>query len=275
MNNPALGNTLRYLRFLAGSHSRFAVHSPFVYELVEKVLRKGLVQGTGIEIEKLRKEARRSRQVIMKTDFGSMSRMPNAGVRKNATANVYPVSVGHMARKSTLPARRARQLYSLVSSAGAKHVLELGTSLGFTTAWLALALPDGGRIISLEGCPETVRLARRTLERLGLADKVSIITGPFTETLPAALEMMPAPDFIFIDGHHLKEPTLDYFRQCLHHRTERTVIVIDDIHHSAEMEDAWNAIKAMPETRVTIDLFRMGWVFFREGLSRQHFVLRY
>ncbi|WP_317174946.1 hypothetical protein [Hymenobacter qilianensis] len=66
-----------------------------------------------------------------------------------------------------------------------------------------------------------------------------------------------------------------YFEQCLACRTDQSVFVLDDIHWSAEMEKAWEAIKAHPEVMLTVDLFFMGLVFFRKNQPKQHFSLRF
>ena len=82
-------------------------------------------------------------------------------------------------------------------------------------------------------------------------------------------------DLAFIDGHHAKEPTLEYFEQCLAKAHNDTVFVFDDIHWSRGMEEAWEAIKAHERVTVTIDLYNMGLVFLRREQVPQHFVLRY
>jgi predicted O-methyltransferase YrrM len=78
-----------------------------------------------------------------------------------------------------------------------------------------------------------------------------------------------------MDGHHAKEPTLDYFELCLQHSHNDTVLVLDDIHWSQGMEAAWSAIKAHPRVTVTIDLYSLGLVFLRSEQAREHFRLRY
>ena len=81
-------------------------------------------------------------------------------------------------------------------------------------------------------------------------------------------------DLIYFDGHHTKEATLKYFKQLLPTAHNDTVFVFDDIHWSAEMEEAWGEIKWHPEVRVTIDTFFLGLVFFRKEQAKQHFTIR-
>ena len=105
---------------------------------------------------------------------------------------------------------------------------------------------------------------------------VELVEGNFDDTLPEMLGSMPVVDMAFIDGNHRKEPTLRYFDQILTHTHNFSMIVLDDIHWSAEMEAAWEAIKAHPQVRMSIDLFFVGIVFFREEFKvKQHFTIRF
>jgi predicted O-methyltransferase YrrM len=99
--------------------------------------------------------------------------------------------------------------------------------------------------------------------------------GSFDSTLPELIKQSVRPGLVFIDGDHRKEPVLRYFNQIVKISESRTVIVLDDIHQSNEMEDAWEQIKLHKSVTVTVDLFRMGLVFFKEGMSRFDYVIRY
>ena len=79
----------------------------------------------------------------------------------------------------------------------------------------------------------------------------------------------------FIDGNHRKNPCLQYFYQCLQHIHNDSVLIFDDIHWSGEMEQAWKEIQDHPSVTVTIDLFRMGLVFFKKGLSKEDFIIHF
>ena len=104
---------------------------------------------------------------------------------------------------------------------------------------------------------------------------VATVEGNIDHTLAPALAALTAPlDFAFFDGNHRYEPTLNYFELCLAHRTDESVFVFDDIHWSADMERAWEVIKAHPDVMLTVDLFYVGLVFFRKNQPKQHFSLR-
>jgi hypothetical protein len=83
-------------------------------------------------------------------------------------------------------------------------------------------------------------------------------------------------DLAYIDGNHRYEPTLRYFQQLLPKKQHHSIFIFDDIHWSAEMEKAWSEIKAHPEVTLSIDLFFMGLVFFRQEFKvKQHFSIRF
>jgi predicted O-methyltransferase YrrM len=152
--------------------------------------------------------------------------------------------------------------------------LELGTSLGISTAYMALGNPQG-RVVTMEGAKQVSHIAADIFKQLKLSN-IELITGNFDDTLPALLKTLDTVDMVFIDGNHRKQPTLHYFELLLPKINNDSILIIDDIRWSEEMEEAWHAIKNHPAVKVTIDLFFMGVVFFKEDFKRkQHFIIRY
>ncbi len=208
---------------------------------------------------------RRRRDRIAITDFG-------AGSKVNASRER---TVGDIARNSQKPARFGRLLYRLARHVNASTVLDLGTSLGLTTAYLAEAARlNDGRVLTFEGCPETAAVARDNFCRLDLLN-TTVVVGNIDETLPEQLAALKTVDFVFFDANHRYEPTVRYFETCLTKKHNDTVFVFDDIHWSDEMEQAWDYIKKHPAVSVTVDLFWVGLVFFRHEQPRQDFILRF
>jgi len=181
--------------------------------------------------------------------------------------------VADIARTSLKPPKHARTLFRLVRWFQPSRVLELGTSFGISTLYLAMGAEDG-TVTTIEGCPQTHRIALGHFERLKQRN-IAPVLGSFKARLPQALQGIERLDLAFLDGHHAKEPTLDYFEQCLAYAHNDTVIVLDDIHWSKGMEEAWEAVKAHPRVTVTIDLYDMGLVFLRKEQAPEHFTLRY
>jgi len=105
---------------------------------------------------------------------------------------------------------------------------------------------------------------------------VELIKGNFDISLPSVLDKLEKIDFAFIDGNHRQQPTENYFNLMLKKIHPGSILIFDDIHWSAEMEAAWHTIKSHPSVKCSIDLFFLGFVFFRtEFKERQEFVIRF
>ena len=214
-------------------------------------------------IEERRRQLLASAASISVTDLGAGSHT-GAGQQRR---------VADIARTAAKPRRLAQLLFRLVNYLRPATVLELGTSLGLTTAYLAAA-DSRHRVVTFEGCPNVAGVARETFASLQLSN-IEVVEGNLDHTLAPTLAALGTPvDFVFFDGNHRCEPTLRYFEQCLAHRGDNSTFVFDDIHWSEDMERAWEVIKAHPDVTLTVDLFYFGLVFFRQKQPKQHFWLR-
>ncbi|MDO7852673.1 class I SAM-dependent methyltransferase [Hymenobacter sp. CA1UV-4] len=254
---------LAYLRFWLRSGNAHGLHSPFVFGLYTSAVRHTGLYKTYAAVETRRRQLLSSAASISVTDFGAGSHT-GAGRQRR---------VADIARTAAKPPQLAQLLFRLANYFRPATILELGTSLGLTTAYLAAA-DSRSRVVTFEGCPNVAAVARETFAALQLRN-IDLIEGNIDQTLAPALAALSAPiDFAFFDGNHRYEPTLRYFEQCLAHRTEHSVFVFDDIHWSEDMERAWETIKAHPDVTLTVDLFYIGLVFFRKNQPKQHFWLR-
>jgi predicted O-methyltransferase YrrM len=164
-------------------------------------------------------------------------------------------------------------LYNLAAYLKPETILELGTAAGISSSYLAMGNPSA-KMVSIEGCIETAQLAQNNFNRIGLRN-ITLVNSPFDEILQLSFFDLVKIDMAFFDGNHLYEPTLRYFSQSLPYASENAVFIFDDIHGSEEMEKAWNEIRQHEKVSISIDLFRMGLVFFRKGIEKQHFIIRY
>lgn len=255
-----------YLRYLSRARDEHSLHSPFLFSLYTNTIRTDNRREPAFKsIRQLRKELRQNTQLIDITDLGAGSKVNTSRQR----------TIRDIAKNSQKPARFGRLLYRLIRRTKAYNVLDLGTSLGVTTAHLAEAAKEtGGRVTTFEGCPQTAAVARQNFDQLGIRN-VTIVIGNLDETLVEQVKTLPPLDFVFFDANHRYEPTVRYFETCLTNIQNDTVFVFDDIHWSAEMEQAWQYIKAHPAVTVTVDLFWVGLVFFRQEQPRQDFILRF
>jgi len=253
----------KYISYKLKAVSKHKVHSPFVFDLIVDVFENENSYYAFPAIELIRKKLLLKTKTITVEDMGAGSRVFKSNQRK----------IKDIVKHSAKEPKYAQLLFKLVNYYQPTTILELGTSLGLTTTYMAKARKNG-KIYSLEGSPEICKEAQSTFKSL-LVKNVELVQGNFKDTLPETLSKIDNVDFAFFDGNHQKEPTLDYFNQCLQKSNENSVFVFDDIHWSDEMTEAWEEIKAHPEVTLTIDIFQFGIVFFRKGAEKQHFVLRY
>jgi caffeoyl-CoA O-methyltransferase len=119
-------------------------------------------------------------------------------------------------------------LFLLAKLANAKKILELGTLAGYSTIWLAKALPEGGRLITLEVDPHHANIAKKNISRAGFAEKVEIRTGKAIDLLPVMVKENEGPfDMIFIDAD--KPPYTEYFEWSLKLSRPGTLIIADNV----------------------------------------------
>lgn len=250
-----------YLLYRLKSLRLHGVHSPFVFDLYENVIRHDGYFVAYQKIEALRQQLRRDPTTLSVTDLGAGSRTRTTNERQ----------VSSIARTAAKPAKYAQLLFRLVNHFQPHTVLELGTSLGLTTAYLAAARQKA-QVFTFEGCPNIAAAAKSNFLQLQLGN-IRQVTGHLDQTLPAMLQELPSVDLVYFDGNHRYAPTMHYFQACLSKRTDESVFIIDDIYWSAEMTRAWREICRHPEVTLSIDLFHLGLIFFRRQQPKQHFTL--
>lgn len=255
---------LKYIRYFLQSDTAHAVHSPFVFSFIEEILRDKRTFYSFKAIEKIRQALLSDNHPLKITDMGAGSSLQKPAERR----------VCDIARSAAKSSKYCKLLFRLVNYFQPETILELGTSLGISAAYMASA-HSNARLFTLEGSDTVAEIASETFQQLNL-DHTQIIIGNFDDTLAPVLMQIPKLDMAFIDGNHRKEPTLRYFSQCLTKAHNDTILIFDDIHWTEDMEETWETIKANSAVTLTIDLFFLGLVFLKkEFKEKQHFVLRY
>lgn len=244
------------------STNTHGVHSPFVFELLNSVFYNSKSYYSYSQIEELRSVLKKNKKKIIHVDLGALA----SGKNKNFT-------VSDIVKKSAKKPKYSKLLFRLVNYFQAKQILELGTSLGISTAYIASGNLSSN-LITLEGSPEIAKIAEENFKNLNLKN-IRLIEGNFNNTLPTVLTKIEKLDFVFFDGNHTYEATINYFNQCLAKKHASSIFVFDDIYWSPEMTTAWEEIKNHPDVTVSIDIFQMGIVFFRKEQMKQHFIIRY
>jgi predicted O-methyltransferase YrrM len=235
-----------------------SLHSPFFFDFYAGVV-KGKMN-TLENIEALRKKLLADNREIEVKDLGSGA----SGQRLRKVSSIA---------KTSLSSAKFSALYNrIIARYDHSTILELGTSLGINT--LYLANKKKSKVITFEGSDEIASLAEITFEFAG-ASNIKLVKGNIDSTLPDILQSIRKIDFVFMDANHTYEATLKYFNwllSCIH---EKTVIVIDDIHYNSGMEKAWNEIRASQRVHSSADLFKAGILFFDPSLNKQHVILQF
>ncbi len=252
-----------YLKHRLTAKSRHGTHSPFVYKLADEVIYDLNDKPEYKNIEEQRKKLFNDDSVITVTDLGAGSHL-----NKNRTKKVSQI-----AKNALKSPKLAKLIYRLAKNTKAKSAIELGTCLGITTAYLAKTDAQT-KVVTIEGCPQTAEVARKNFQDLNL-DNIELHVGNFDLILPDIIARQPSLDFVYIDGNHRKDATLNYFKWCLPNVTENSLLIFDDIYWSEGMKEAWAEIKNHPDVTVTIDLFWIGLVYFKKGQAKEHFKLKF
>ena len=149
-------------------------------------------------------------------------------------------------------------------------IVELGTSLGVTTAYMA-AMDKRNKVITYEGCPAVAEIAKENWEALGLKN-IDCRVGEITaRILDRDLERV---DVAFIDANHTYAGTRAYFNVLAEKVHRKSVMIVDDIHYNKEMEQAWREICADERVTSTMDLYQMGLVFFDKDYWKRDYRIR-
>jgi predicted O-methyltransferase YrrM len=252
-----------YLKHRLTSKSRHGTHSPFVYKLTDEVIYDFKSNDDYKSIEAQRKKLLNDDSLVNVTDLGAGSHLNKSRTKK----------VRQIAKNALKSPSLAQLIYRLAKDNDPKNIVELGTCLGITTAYLSKACPDAD-IITVEGCPETAKVAYNNFRQLDL-ENVELRVGNFDQLLPEIIAEQAQLDFVYVDGNHRKDATINYFNWCLPKVHEGTLLIFDDIYWSEGMKEAWEEIKSNPQVTVTIDLFWIGLVFFKKGQAKEHFKIKY
>lgn len=256
----------KYFRyyFKAYNGKGHGVHSPFVFDFIIHVLNDKKKYHCYSKLELLRKQLLVNDASIEVEDFGAGSAVIPFKNRK----------INDIASSSLKKKKYAQLLFRIGKYYSSKTIVELGTSFGITTCYLASANPDS-KVFTFEGSKNIAEIALNNFEKCGLKN-IELIEGNFGKTLSANIDKMENIDLLFIDGNHRKKATLEYFNFFQKKSTEQSVFIFDDIHWSEEMEEAWKLIQQYDSVTLSIDLFFVGLVFFNTDFKvKQSFAIRF
>ena len=260
-----------YLKFLINSKNEHGVHSPFVFDLITKCFYDKTKFPEYETLRHYRNSLLANKNTIEVTDFGAGSRVFKSNTREIAA----------IAKNAGISPKNAELLFRMARYFQPEKILEIGTSLGLATSALSLGLEAKtnraqlnslSKITSLEGCQNTMTIAKSQCQLQNL-NNIEFINTEFSSYLKNFQLQSSNFELIYFDGNHSQKATLEYFELLLPSITNDSVWIFDDIHWSADMEEAWEIIKKHPKVKVTIDTFQWGIVFFRAEQEKEHFII--
>jgi len=246
---------IRHWLHVVDEHS---IHSPYFFDFYRNIIKGS--NSPVAEIETLRTQLLNNPLELIVEDFGAGSARLKGSKRK--LSDIAKTSLSDPAYSS---------LYlRIIQFIKAGRIVELGTSLGVNT--LYLAQNKKSKVFTFEGSAALANVALTNFEYFN-QNNIQLIEGNIDSTLSDFLQDPAKINFALIDANHRYAATMKYFAMLVMRLDEESILVVDDIHWSGEMEKAWNELKANELVYGSIDLFRCGILFFEPGLNRQHYVL--
>ncbi len=251
----------QFVRHQFSVKTAYDIHSPFVWKFYHEILRSKETPENQNSIEDQRKLLLRDPRVISFLDKGA------------ASNSIKNLKVKDIAATSLKKRKECELLYRLIKQQGFVNILELGTSLGITSLYLA-STSQNAQLHTIDASKAVLEKAKNAALCCEL-NNIHFTEGNFDEVLLPLLESIPSPDFVFIDGNHTYKATIQYFNWLLKYISPHSILVFDDIYWSKGMKKAWDEIRSNPEVSLSIDLYSMGMVFFRKEIRKQHFSFRF
>lgn len=283
------------------------VHSPYLFEWVRMVMMDRNSYYSWDAIEDCRRAMLADDRELEFVDYGSGKLKGENGKLKSENGKLKGENgklkgengrlkgengerrrVCDIAKRSLTKRKYAEMLFRLVNWLGASHrlangsgtansvafrgltIVELGTSLGVTTAYLAM--PDSrNRVLTFEGCASVAEVAEENWRKLNVKNIQCVVGAIDAAVLSRELSCV---DVAFVDANHTYAGAREYFNVLASMVHEKSVIVMDDIHYSSEMERAWKEICEDERVTSTMDLYQMGLVFFDPHYWHRNYRMR-
>ena len=250
-----IGQFVKFL-FSARNTRGHGVHSPYLFDFFQNVIHAKNPFYCFIKIEHLRGILIKNNNTLTINDFGALTSRTE--------------TIAEIAAKSLKKPRYAQMLFRAVHFTRSVNVLELGASLGLTTAYLA-SPQSSIRCVTMEGSSEIAEQARENFKILNI-NNIELIEGNIDVLLQPTLDtFFNKIDFAFIDANHRYEAVMRYFDAIVPHLSEDSVLVMDDLYWSKEMTQAWNKINSYPSVSCSINLFQMGFIFFNKNFPKKKY----
>jgi predicted O-methyltransferase YrrM len=244
---------LQFVAHLFKTKTPAQMHSPFLYALLTKIHQDEPANQQFTPIEQIRKALVQNKAAVSDIDFGAGNR--SGGRQKGRT-------VRDIARTSLSSPSKCRLISRLIADQKPQTILELGTSLGIMSAYLASA-DEQANLYTVEANPDIISIARQTIRKLDIQN-VRFYQGSFNDVLPVLIREINPIGFTLIDGDHRGSALLRYYHQIKPVLAEDAIVMIDDIRWSSDMYDAWREILLNDDITCSLDYFSFGLLLFRK-----------
>lgn len=241
-------------RYWRGHH----VHSPFVYHLIRHVITTRTIDNN------LKSKAKKYRKELLanKTEINIV----DLGTRPNRTKKISQI-----AKNAAITEKYGLMLARIIAEYKPQQIIELGTSLGISTLYIA---QNSQNIVeTIEGCPNCASIAQRQLDKYGI-NNVKIHIGNFDDILPQIIDNQKTL-FAYIDGNHTENDTKHYFELLVQNNDTYKILIFDDIHLNEGMLKAWKYISADSRIMTSIETAQMGIAIVRKGCQKEYFRLNW
>ena len=250
--------------FTANNGKGHGTHSPFVYDFIRNVLINKKKYPAYKQIAQLCKRLKKDHHIVDIEDFCERTIIPIS--QKVKMADLY--------RSRVKPAKYDQLFFRMARHYKSQYVLEIASSLGITTSYLAIANPDT-TIVTYEESEAIAKIAAQNFSSLSIKNTIQIldnINSPLKDTLNKITQL----DFVFVNGNNCKETILFYWNMLYNKAHNETLFIFDKIHGGTEMEEVWKEIQQLDMVTCTIDLFFIGIVSIRKEIKEPvHLSIRY
>lgn len=244
----------RSIRYRRG----FGVHSPFVFNLITKVIEERCQYYSFHDIELIRRQL-----LFQKGEITYPDRRQKGKMRSRP--------IGRIVEREAIRPKHGALLFRLANYFRSKHILQLGPSMGLSTLYLTSYASDL-KCIALENVPEFATIARIAFDKAA-RNPVDLRVGRYKDLLPKALDDMGQLDFVFFNTLYEQQNNGWLFEKCLKHVHANTIFVFEGIKASRKMREFWQEVCSHPEVTVTIDLYSMGIAFFNKKLHKKDYIV--
>ena len=180
--------------------------------------------------------------------------------------------VSDICKKAASPQIWCHFIYKIIRNAGVRNVLEIGTNLGVSGAYILEGIKayPNSYFVTMEGVPQLCEIATKQFEQIVNVDQFNVLQGLYQDTFPNVVGMDIAFDLLFIDGNHQKDPTIEYFNVLKEKIGDRAIFIFDDINWSKGMKEAWDTISNDPLVSYSIDLYKQGIIIIDKKDSNKN-----